>query len=107
MVLVDFKPLLNPQKVPAGYVIKAADGFSWGLPAVSAILAILAGCAALNGADRAAAVLSIAGGVLGALGVLATNYASRIRDHRIEIAKGLAGLSIDMVESVQRTLPLA
>lgn len=47
------------------------------------------------------------GGVLGALGVLATNYASRVRDHRIEVAKSLASLGIDMVEGVQRTLPLA
>jgi len=104
--VVDYNPLLNPHKEPGAWVMGAIDVCSWVLPSLSAVLAIVGGCAALDKADQWAAGLGIAGGVIGALGVLATNWSSRIRDHRIEWAKSLAGLGVDMVEGLQRNLPL-
>jgi hypothetical protein len=68
-------------------------------------LAIVAGCAALRNADQWAALLGIAGGVIGALGVLATNWSSVIRDRRIELANSLAGLGVGMAETAQRYRP--
>jgi len=104
--LSDYSPLLNPRAEPQPWLMNIVDISSWALPAVSALLAVLGGCAALGNSDQWAAILSIAAGVIGALGVLATNWSSRIRDHRIEQAKSLAGLSIDIVETVQRNLPI-
>ncbi len=103
--MVDYNPLRNPDKEPRAWVIGTIDVCSWVLPSLSAVLAIVGGCAALGNADQWAAVLSIVGGVFGALGVLATNWSSRIRDHRIEWAKSLAVLGVDMAEAVQRYLP--
>jgi hypothetical protein len=103
--VADYNPLLNPDKEPPAWVIGTIDVFSWALPILSAVLAIVGGCAALRNADQWAAGLSIAGGIIGALGVLATNWSSRIRDHRIAWTKSLAGLGVDMAEMAQRSRP--
>jgi hypothetical protein len=99
-----YAPLLNPKKEPAAWVMGTIDVCSWALPSLSAVLAIIGGCSALENADRWAAFFGIAGGVTGALGVLATNWSSRVRDHRIEWVKSLAGLGVDMGQSAQRYL---
>lgn len=102
---MNYSPLLNPDMEPPSRLITAVDFTSWAFPALSALLAIAGGFAALDKLDQWAAGLSVAGGIIGAVGVLATNWASRVRDHRIEQAKSLAALGVDMHETLQRHLP--
>jgi hypothetical protein len=101
----DYGPLLNPQKEPPSQLMTVIDFCSWVFPALSAVLAIGGGYAALYKADQWAAAISIVGGIIGAFGVLATNWASRVRDNRIEWANSMAALSVDMADSTQRRLP--
>ena len=103
--VVDYNQLLNPSKELAAWVIGTIDFLSWAFPILSAALAIGGGWAALRHADQWAAYLSIAGGITGTFGVLATNKSSRIRDHRIAEAKSLAGLGVGMAEIAQRVRP--
>ena len=103
--MVDLGPLLNRRKEPGPRLMFVIDLSSWGLPAISAILAVASGWAALDGYDHWAAVLGIAAGVIGAAGVLASNWSSRIRDRRIEAANSLAWMGVGMVESAQRNSP--
>lgn len=103
--MVDYGPLLNPDDEPSSCRMTAIDFSSWAFPILSAILATAGGCVALNKIDRWAAGLSIASGIFGAVGVLATNKASRVRDHRIERAKSLAQVSADTTEYIQCGLP--
>ena len=104
--MVDFGPLLNPRTEPTPRLMSAIDFSSWALPVISAFLAVAGGCASYNKADPWPALLSIFGGIIGAVAVLMTNWSSRIRDNRIEQAKSLAALSVDTAESIQRHLPL-
>ena len=82
-------PLLYPPKEPPKFARKVIDILSWGLPAIAAALSILGGIEALNGADNYAAELGIAAGVLSAIGIMFTNWASRIRDNRLRVAHAL------------------
>lgn len=103
--MVDFESMLNPHKEPSPNLMMALDGSSWAFPILAALLATAGGCAAWIKADQAAAALSIAGGISGAIGVLATNAASRVRDYRIEWAKAVAQLGADEADRIGRSLP--
>ena len=103
--MVDSQPLLNPQKEPPPTLMRALDASSWVFPILAALLAIAGGCAAWIKTDQLAAALSIAGGISGAIGVLATNAASRVRDHRIEWTKAVAQLGADEADRIGRSLP--
>lgn len=104
-LVVDYNPLLNPPKEPSPAAVRAIDALSWGLPAAAAVLSIVGGIAAPDNAASWAALLGIAGGVAGALGVVFTNYASRIRDGRLAVTHSLAALGVDNTELLQRQLP--
>jgi hypothetical protein len=82
-------PLLYPPKELPACAVRAIDFSSWAFPAVAATLSICGGIAALERADNYAASLGIAAGVLSALGVVFTNWASRIRDSRLRVAHAL------------------
>lgn len=71
--MADFASLLNPTKEPPPRLMKAIDLCSWALPALGALFACMGGWFVLHIADQFAASFSIAGDVIGALGVLATN----------------------------------
>jgi hypothetical protein len=102
---MDCDSLLNPQKELSPKVESAIDFMSWALPIVAAVCSIGSGAAALYGRDAWAAALGIAGGIIGALGVLFTNGASRIRDRRLAEARSLASLGVDMAQHAQNQLP--
>jgi uncharacterized membrane protein HdeD (DUF308 family) len=53
------------------------------MPAASAILSIVAGILALARRDDPAAVLAIIAGVTGAVGVIATGRAGKVRDDQL------------------------
>jgi hypothetical protein len=105
MGLVDYEPLLNPKRGIPPWAERAVDLLSWGLPAIAAICSIGSGVAAWRGADTWAAGLGIAGGVVGALGVVFTNWASRIRDGRLAAARNLGALGVDMANDALERFP--
>jgi|SRR5215469_17711951 len=82
-------PLLYPPKEPPAFAVKIIDILSWALPAIAAALSIWGGIEALNHADNYAAGLGIVAGIVSALGVIFTNWASRIRDNRLKVAHAL------------------
>jgi hypothetical protein len=103
--MTDYGPLLYPPKEPPAPVMTAIDALSWALPALAALLSVLGGLAALNKADASAAILSIAAGVIGAAGVIFTNWASRVRDGRLRVTHGVADLAFDTAADVDRRNP--
>jgi hypothetical protein len=104
MNLTNYGPLINPQRRSAR-VDKFIDFSSWAFPAVAAVCSVSSGVTALYHLDAWAAGLGIAGGVVGALGVWFTNWASRIRDARLEEARSLGSLSLDTALDTQNRLP--
>lgn len=105
MGLVDYEPLLNPKPQLPAWAQRVVDRLSWGFPAIAAICSIGSGGAALWKADAWAAGLGIAGGVVGALGVWFTNWASRIRDNRLDEARNLGALGVDMAQDAHNRMP--
>jgi hypothetical protein len=103
--MTDYAPLLDPRPDPPQWAVVTSDALSWALPVIAAGASIVAGIEALNGADRIAAMLAIGAGVASALGVVVTNWSSRIRDRRLERAMALAGIAMDTVEFANRRQP--
>jgi hypothetical protein len=95
-IRVENDPLLFPKKEPSRRIMWLIDTASWLLPVLAAILSVGAGAEALAHADRNGAFLGIAGGLASAFGVLATGWASRVRDHRLEHASGVGNLSLNI-----------
>jgi hypothetical protein len=95
--------LLHPIGLPK--TVRAIDFGSWAFPALAAVCSVASGVTALDHWDASAALLGIAGGVFGALGVAFTNWASRIRDARLEEARSLGSLGIDIAQDAQNRLP--
>ncbi len=100
----DLSPLLFPPKKP-WLSVRLIDLLSWALPLTAAALAIGGGIEAARGANLCAAQLSIAGGGASAFGIIFANWASLIRDQRLEEAKGLGQLGVDMADLAQRLNP--
>ena len=105
MRIADYDPLINPPKEPPPRVTETVDFLSWALPVIAAILSVLGGVEALYQADRCAALFAISGGIVSALGVLATNWASRIRDVRLSQARNLGALGVDMADYAMKRTP--
>ena len=103
--MTDYAPLLDPRPDPPGWAITTFDALSWALPVVAAGMSIGAGVEALNHADQIAALIAIGAGVVSALGVVVTNWSSRIRDRRLERAMALAGIAMDTAEFANRRHP--
>ena len=61
--------------------------------ALTALLAVCAGVAALECFEALAAVLGIAGGIISAVGILGTWQASRIRDIQLQFSAAASVLS--------------
>jgi hypothetical protein len=93
---IEAGPLFNPKKEPSRIVMLIIDTMSWLLPTLAAISSIAGGIAALRHLDRYAATLGIVAGIVSALGVICTGWASRIRDRRMEIFHALGTLSLDV-----------
>ena len=92
-------PVLYPPKEWSASAVRTIDVSSWAFPAVAAILSFCGGIAALEQANDYAAWFGIAAGVLGALGVSFTNWASRIRDSRLKVAHAIAMHGFGMAAS--------
>ncbi len=103
--MVDYELPINPTCEPSPGIVKIIDDLSWVLPILAAILSIWGGVEALQKADRCAAYLGIAAGVLAAFGVLCTGWASRIRDGRLAEARSLGALGVSMAETAERIPP--
>jgi hypothetical protein len=102
-----YDPLLNPKKEPSPRIMWLIDTASWVLPVLAAILAVGAGVEALTHDDSVAAILGIAGGVISAAGVLATGWASKIRDERMAVAHALGNLSLNIASDAMSRTPAA
>lgn len=102
---MDDELLLVPLKEPPKPLMVAIDVMGWLLPVVAAVLSVWGGIEALWEANDYAAILSIVGGVAGALGVLFTNWASRIRDHRLALAHGIGNLALEIADEASRRAP--
>lgn len=102
---VENDPVLFPKKEPSHRVMWLIDTASWLLPVLAAILSVGAGMEALAHDDRDAALLGIAGGLASAVGVLATGWASRVRDHRLEYASGVGNLSLNIASDAMSRTP--
>jgi hypothetical protein len=98
---INYEHLFNTKKEMSAWKINFIDKISWLLPIGAAILSVSGGIAALKRADQLSAWLGIFGGLAGALGVIFTGYASRIRDRRLEDALNLGALGVDMAARVQ------
>lgn len=105
MRIADYDPLIIPPKEPPPRVTETVDFLSWALPVIAAILSVLGGVEALYQADRCAALFAISGGIVSALGILATNWASRIRDVRLSQARNLGALGVDMADYAMKRTP--
>ncbi len=104
--MADYGPLIDPPKEPSTRTAMTIDILSWALPAASALLSGWAGVDALTHADKAAALLGIAGSIAAAGGIMFTNWASRIRDHRLAQARAVADLGFEIADQVNsRTSP--
>jgi hypothetical protein len=102
---VEYDPLLFPKREPSRLMMWLIDTASWLLPVLAAILSVGAGVEALAHDDRNAAILGIAGGLASAFGVLATGWASRVRDHRLERASGVGDLSLNIASDAMSRMP--
>jgi hypothetical protein len=99
-----YDPLLNPKKEPSPRIMWLIDTASWVLPVLAAILSVGAGVEAPRHEDGVAAFLGIGGGIISAAGVLATGWASKIRDQRMAVAFALGNLSLNIAsDAVSRT----
>lgn len=103
--MTDYAPLLNTISVPPAWTIATSDVLSWALPVLAAGMSIGAGVEALNHADQISASLAIGVGIVSALGVIVTNWSSRIRDRRLEMAMALAGIAMDTADLANRRHP--
>lgn len=103
--MIDYGPLINPPREPSLYITKAIDFLSLALPSLSAVLSVSCGVLALRKVDDWSAILGIAAGVAGALGVLFTGWASRIRDRRFAMVRSLADLNADMANEALHLHP--
>lgn len=95
---IDLGPLINPLKEPMPLRTKIIDVSSWVLPTGAAILAIIGGVEALYDVNTLAAICGIASGIASAAGIIATGKASKMRDHRLELALAVGNLGIKMAE---------
>ena len=96
--LADYGAMLISQKELPRWATKVIDILSWVLPAIAAGLSIRSGVESLGQMDHRAAMLAIAAAFFSAIGVLFTNWASRIRDRRLSRALALAALGTDMAD---------
>lgn len=104
MGLADYKALINPRGQTSPRMASAVDCLSWMLPVLAAVCSVGGGVEALRNDNTWAAVLGIAGGIVGALGVIFTNWASYIRDRRLAEAWNLGALGVDMAtDALDRT----
>lgn len=104
---VDFGPLLNPIKEPPPVWLRVIDWASIGLPILAGAFAVVAGHEALAGATTSAAWWSIVSGVLSALGVCFTGWASRIRDRRLAVTHSLVCLAHNIIDRHNRAGPVS
>ena len=88
--------LLNPPWDPGPKWTRLLDICSWGFPIAAGVLSVLAGIAALYGANSYAAILGILAGVASAAGVMFTGITSRIRDGHLAVARAVASLGLDI-----------
>jgi len=104
--MTDLGPLIDLPGHPSSVAVGAVDRLSWALPAASALLSAWAGGEALEHADQAAALLGIVASMTAAAGIMFTNWASRIRDHRLAEARAVADLGLGIADRVDsRTSP--
>lgn len=101
MAISDYEAFINPRRGIPPWAEKTVDGLSWALPVFAALASVGSGFEALRGWEICAAMLGIAGGILGALGVVFTNWSSRIRDRRLAEVRSLAALGVDMAGDAQ------
>lgn len=99
-------PLINPPKEPSPAVAKAIDVLSWALPTLAAVLATIGGVGALYNANTLAAICSIISGIVGALGVIATGQASKIRDNKLAVVCAVANLATRMADHENSSHPM-
>jgi len=98
---IESNPLLNPEPKPPAWLVETNDVLSRYLPFIVAALSIGSGYAAVEGPNGVAAILGIGGGVVGAAATFFTNWSSRTRDRRLEVALAGARLGVDMAGSAQ------
>ena len=87
--------------------MRAVDQLSWAFFAIVALCSIGSGVAALQHADAWAAVLGIAGGVIGLLGVSAAIGASQVRDRQLAMTESRAALALDSFARLQNQMPVS
>jgi hypothetical protein len=105
MSLGDYDALINPKPEAPLWVQRVVDGLSWAFPAIAAPCSVGGGIMALRNENAWAAALGIAGGVISALGVGFTNWASRIRDNRLAQVRSLGALGMDIANTALNRMP--
>mgnify|MGYP003365540612 CR=1 FL=1 len=104
--MADLSPLLETQRNRSPRLVWWADKGSTWLPLVAAALSVTSGVEAMPGNNASvAAWCGIVGGLVSAASVWATNYSSRVRDGKLELAQASADLSQQTADLVAGRQP--